>query len=228
MAHRPESKSGKPLRDVRAEEEAKFLPLDDALRVIEHCTDWLYDNHSKLPWVTLRDTHAVGTLLMTGLRAMGLRGLTIKDFVTRQAVLYCLEKNNRYDYVPLHPKATLHLNWWTNMKRTVNEPCSPTDPFYASMSLADEKFLSYHTLRRSWLGVLQANGLKHYKLHATRHTAGLIVLAGGATIAEVSRFLRHANVGVTERHYLHVDVGRLRQKMSSPEMWQLRSDEVSR
>lgn len=49
------------------------------------------------------------------------------------------------------------------------------------------EFVSFELLRHGWARVLVAAGIRTYKLHSSRHTAGLIVLAATGDIRAVSR-----------------------------------------
>jgi|GEM_PF-6874875 Site-specific recombinase XerD len=49
---------------------------------------------------------------------------------------------------------------------------------------------------------LEAN-LNNCTVHGLRHTCAVLLLKNGATLDDVSRYLRHVSIGVTSRYYLH-------------------------
>lgn len=54
---------------------------------------------------------------------------------------------------------------------------------------------------------LKRLGLPHLNFHCLRHTCASLMVLGGASIEEVSRFLRHSDIGITQKKYWHLFPG---------------------
>lgn len=80
------------------------------------------------------------------------------------------------------------------------------DPFLISNELGG--FIDPATFR-SWFNqkVERAGISRHIRVHDCRHTAATMMLQGGATPHAVSLILGHSSSQVTERFYLHPDLG---------------------
>lgn len=80
------------------------------------------------------------------------------------------------------------------------------DPFLISNELGG--FIDPTTFR-SWFNqkVERAGISRHIRVHDCRHTAATMMLQGGATPPAVSLILGHCSSQVTERFYLHPDLG---------------------
>lgn len=77
---------------------------------------------------------------------------------------------------------------------------------------------------QAWKDMLEAAGVEHRALHAARATTGSLLLEAGVPPVVIAEILGHAQVQVTERHYLHGDDSMRRASMNSLE--QLLTDEA--
>lgn len=55
--------------------------------------------------------------------------------------------------------------------------------------------------RRQWKRACEAAGVKYRTLHSLRHTAASIMIRDGVSVAEIARYLGHANAAITMRVY---------------------------
>jgi integrase len=63
-----------------------------------------------------------------------------------------------------------------------------------------------NTVSQDWHKVaLQDAALRDMPLHSLRHTAAAASLAGGNSLMYVQRQLGHADIGMTERYYGHLE-----------------------
>lgn len=70
---------------------------------------------------------------------------------------------------------------------------------------------------QAWKDMLAAAGVEHRALHAARATTGSLLLEAGVPAVVIAEILGHAQVQVTERHYLHGDDSMRRASMNSLE-----------
>ena len=215
MARRPRPRTWgtKPTRQKWQEEEGLFLKLDEAARLGRWLDAQIQATTAQpaTAWhPALRNAYAVRVLLRTGLRRFELCGLTCGGFDAPAAKLWVVGKGNKQDYVPLPPAAVATFVEWLGHKRTMGEPCEADSPLFCGRA---HECMSFELLRKVWKRTLEQAGLPEYKLHATRHTAGLLVYAMTHDLAKTARFLRHESVAVTERFYLHIDTEQLRQDL---------------
>ncbi|MBR6419612.1 MAG: site-specific integrase [Oscillospiraceae bacterium] len=79
------------------------------------------------------------------------------------------------------------------------------DPFLISNELG--RFIDPTTFRNWFNMVCVKAGIRHIRVHDCRHTAATLMLKSGASPHEVSLILGHSSSQVTERFYLHPDIG---------------------
>lgn len=212
MAKLVESRSKKPVRDVREFEEQRVLQLPQALRLEQTLTSVINTREWRDP--LFRDAYAVRILLRTGVRRFEFCKLRIGD--VEDDKLRVVGKGNIKDYVPLFPAAAAAIAEWVAWKSTRGEDTSPK----AFMFVGHDGPVSFSTVRLGWKKILELAGLPdHYGLHALRHTAGLIVYAQTADLAATARFLRHTDIKTTAKFYLHVDVEQLRAQLGKVDIW---------
>lgn len=68
--------------------------------------------------------------------------------------------------------------------------------------MADGKRMTRHMMNREWRWVLRACGVEYRPPHTCRHSCGSLMIAAGASIADVARYLGDS-VGTIVRVYLH-------------------------
>jgi integrase len=224
VAKRPLSKASTPVRDVSAAEEAKFLTLAEVatlttfvrVRSPELLTmlqpiSGAYLERSSAAWRELRNLFIARALICSGLRRFEFCALTCGDFVDGEASkLWVVGKGARRNYVPLPNDGAATFREWISLKLKMGESTDQLAPIFCSRS---GEFLSFELLRKVWSGVLASAAIPPRRLHASRHTAGLLVLAATGDIRAVGRFLRHDGTAVTERAYAHVDPAVLRSQL---------------
>ena len=111
--------------------------------------------------------------------------------------------------VPLIPQVLdalqKHMRRQKNEASTVYDLYEP-DPFLISNELGS---CIDPTTFRTWFNqqVERAGILRHIRVHDCRHTAATLMLRGGATPHQVSLILGHSSSQITERTYLHPDLG---------------------
>lgn len=224
MSKRPLSKASTPVRDVSAIEEAKFLNFAQLLTLAAYIEQQLlillpqlqpmpcvYVERTSAVWREVRNLYIVRALIRSGLRRFEFCALTCGDFVDGDAPkLWVVGKGARKNYVPLPPDGASTFRSWFELKAKVGESTEPLAPMFCARR---NEFLSFELLRAIWATTLKAASIPSRKLHASRHTAGLIILAATGDIRAVGRFLRHDGTAVTERVYAHVDTVVLREQL---------------
>ena len=112
-------------------------------------------------------------------------------------------------HVPLLPQVLTALR--EHMQRQREAAASSwglyeADPFLISNELGG--FIDPTTFR-CWFNALceKAGITRHIRVHDCRHTAATMMLQGGATPHQVALILGHSSSQVTERFYLHPDLG---------------------
>jgi integrase len=230
MAKRPVSMASTPVRDVAAEEEGKFLKLVEIAKLgahvsreIERLAPLLVSvlgvpvERSSDVWRNLRRVSMVRALVRSGFRRFEFCGTVCGDFVDGpEPRLWTVGKGARRHYAPLPPPAADSIRQWLGFKRLVGEEVRPEAPLFCGR---DGQFVSFEMLRQEWSRTLREAGLPPYTVHASRHTAGLIVLVTTGDIRKVGRFLRHEGISVTQRTYAHIDPAQLRRDLAAPGVW---------
>ena len=79
------------------------------------------------------------------------------------------------------------------------------DPFLISNELG--RFIDPTTFRNWFNMVCVKAGIRHIRVHDCRHTAATMMLKGGATPHQAALILGHSSSQITERTYLHPDLG---------------------
>lgn len=79
------------------------------------------------------------------------------------------------------------------------------DPFLISNELGG--FIDPTTFRSWFNAVCEKAGIRHVRVHDCRHTAATMMLKGGATPHQAALILGHSSSQITERTYLHPDLG---------------------
>ena len=230
MAKRPVSRSKKPVRNAAAIEEAKFVKMSEVAVLGVHITTEIEKLRSQLVtatgvpierksviWRALRRAVLARMLLRTGFRRFEACGAICGDFEDgAEPKLWTTGKGNRRSYTPLPPPAVDTLREWIQFKQIVGEEIGAEAPLFCGRA---GQFMSFEMIRQEWSQVLREAGLPVYKLHASRHTAGLLVLAATGDIRKVGRFLRHDGITVTQATYSHVDPAQLRRELRAVELW---------
>jgi len=219
MARLVESRSKKPVRDVRAFEEDRCLTLPQAIQLEEYISSAIQPPHDwpSVDRLFLRDAYAIRILLRTGLRRFEFCKLRCGDFVPEEGKLWTVGKGNIKDFVPLPDAAVATIREWLALKAAHGESVAPRAFLFVGRG---DGPLSFSSLRNSWKAVLKGAGLlDKYGLHTLRHTAGLIVWAKTENLEKTARFLRHVDTATTSRFYLHIDAVKLRAELSEVELW---------
>lgn len=230
MAKRPVSSSTKPVRDVAAEEESKFLKLAEVAVLARHIDAEIDRLRAQLEiapgvavertsevWLGLRRANGARVLLRTGTRRFEFGGLCCGAFEDGvEPKLHVLGKDNRLSYVPLPEPGADAIRVWLGLKKIVGESVAPEAPMFCGRG---GEFMSLELIRQDWKRVLREAGLPEHGVHGARHTAGLIVYAATGDLKMVGRFLRHDGISVTQRVYLHVDPAQLRHELSEVGLW---------
>ncbi len=79
------------------------------------------------------------------------------------------------------------------------------DPFLISNELGG--WIDPTTFRNWFNTVCVKAGIRHVRVHDCRHSAATMMLRGGATPHQVALILGHSSSQITERTYLHPDLG---------------------
>lgn len=175
-------------------------------------------------------------LLFCGFRlgellALRHNSLNEKDGVKYLRVEYSLNRVTNYEAKPGEPKTVLRLGEPKSATSKRDVPLLPQvylalqahmarqhqvastswglyegDPFLISNELGG--FIDPTTFR-SWFNAMceKAGFLRHIRVHDCRHTAATMMLRGGATPHQAALILGHSSSQITERTYLHPDLG---------------------
>jgi integrase len=221
MASRPRSRSSHPINDVRAFEEKRCFSKNALTMIIQHlhrCLETIPREKSYISemqiWLELRDAFAFMFLFLTGLRRFEFCACTCGDVDLMNGKLFTVGKGNISDFVPLSDQAIVLLREWIDLKKAKRESITKESPLFCSTG-AEGGFLSFSALRLRWKRLMRELHLpEHYGIHATRHSAGMLVFAQTGSIEKTARFLRHRDTSTTARHYLHIDIDSLRREIS--------------
>lgn len=82
--------------------------------------------------------------------------------------------------------------------------------FWGIRGAAKRRRLRGTTVSHAFPKMLTAAGLDRLNVHGTRHGAASLLLAGGASMKEVSEQLGHKSVSTTDHYYAHIARSRLR------------------
>ena len=183
------------------------------------------------------ERYAIGLILLLfcGFRLGELLALRHSSLREENGVHYLrvehsLNRVSNFDAKPGDPKTVLHLGPPKSASSQRDVPLLPQvyeallehmarqhqeataswglydgDPFLISNELGG--FIDPTTFRSWFNAVCEKAGIRHVRVHDCRHTAATMMLRGCATPHEVSLILGHSSSQITERTYLHPDLG---------------------
>ena len=85
--------------------------------------------------------------------------------------------------------------------------------FWGQRGAAKRRRLRQQTVSHAFPRMLEQAGLQRLNVHGTRHGAASLLLAGGASMKEVSEQLGHKSVRTTDEFYAHIARGKLRENV---------------
>ena len=209
-----ESRSKKPIRDVRQFEEEHCLTLLQAAQ-LEQYLGQLISNPRR--WAILRDAYAIRTILRTGLRRFEFCKARCGDVDLVAGKFWTVGKGNIKDFVPLPNAAQATLRDWLAARTQRGDQVTDRTFLFPGRAAGP---LSFSALRLRWKQILAGAKLSlQYGLHTLRHTAGLLVYGQTGSLEKTARFLRHTSTATTARYYLHIDAEALKQELNGIDIW---------
>lgn len=163
----------------------------------------------------IRDRSLMLLLFGTGVRDGEARKVVLADVNLEQRTLRVSGKGRRERLIPL-PRRVVNavaelavldgLNAGTHLwyRRRTNQ--------YSSRVMR-EKTIVYSGFHGWWERCLREADVRYRKPHTTRHTYATLYLRAGGRMERLSRILGHAHVGITEKHYAHMNVADLAEDM---------------
>ncbi|MBU0507093.1 tyrosine-type recombinase/integrase, partial [bacterium] len=118
-----------------------------------------------------------GLLYTTGLRINEALSLTIKDFFSKERMLFIAEgKFRKSRWIPLHQSTNQILKTYVNKREKIN-PCLPDEPFFINRSV---KKLPYSNVHLAFHTLLRKCNLMHtrVRIHDIRHSFAVTRLLG--------------------------------------------------
>ncbi len=172
--------------------------------------DATQDQHYSL--LAIRDRAALSVLIFCGLRRQELLNLKVSDITLSEATLQVVKgKGGRSRMVPLVPQVLDAIETWLDVR-------PKTDHEYLFVG-RDGRRLCPHGLHDLFQRAKKVAGLDRpgVSLHTLRHSFATMLLHSQVDLFTLQKLLGHASIQSTTT-YLHVDLGRLREAVSSHPM----------
>lgn len=150
----------------------------------------------------LRDAAIVATLLLTGMRAGELSGLTIKDFRRKEGRVKVWGKGSKEREIPIPRALGPYIDAWL----AVHPDPQPDSPFICHLHGYFGK-MPYDTLRRVFARVLNRAGLAGTGLscHKLRHSYATELIRKRVPIDQLRMILGHESIATTQK-YAHSEL----------------------
>jgi integrase len=206
MAKRPVSGSKKPRTKLLRVDARRSLDLVEFDRVKTWALGVLADAETD-PRI-VRNAAIVLVLLGTAARRFELCSFRCGDFRRSFETYRCYfeaGKGNIEAEITISEETWHVVQRWLTYKGTIGESIKDDAPLFCGRR---KEFLSVAQLHNIWDAIrtdlkLERRGI-FVGVHTTRHTAGLLLLRSTKSLVQVSEFMRHGSVEVTERFYKHV------------------------
>jgi integrase len=158
----------------------------------------------RLP-AALRNAAIVLVLLGTAARRFELCAFRCGDFFqvyNEPRVRFDEAKGNVVAEIAISDETWATVERWKTAKVAHGESAGPDAPLFCGRG---GEYLSLGQLHNIWKTALKAAGLPTtYGVHASRHTAGMLLLQATQSLPQVCDFLRHASQSITEAFYKHM------------------------
>ena len=208
MAKRPTSGSKKPRHKLTRVDPRRALAIPEFERV----KSWAEDAGSPaqpagIAPLIRRNAAIALTLLGTAARRFELCAFRCGDFrenFDKYTCYFEAGKGNVEAEIPISLETWNHVRSWLAFKRSIAESTASDAPLFCGRNA---EHLSVSQLHNIWVDVLKLAGVPKRKgigVHMTRHTAGFLLLRSTRSLANVSKFMRHGSIDITERFYKHV------------------------
>lgn len=150
-----------------------------------------------------RDEMIINLFLCTGLRIEELSNINIGDinFETRELKTLGKRGKRRVVVIPNSKMQMLH-NYIEVRSKLKNS--SKDDALFLSRQLSNNGYrLSTDQIRIIVVKIAKQAGVKTITPHSLRHTGATLQIKKGADIMDVSKWLGHSTVAITEKIYVH-------------------------
>lgn len=170
----------------------RFLPAEEVQRVIDSCTDWIFE---------LRDRAVLLLLARLALRAGEVAQLRLSDIDWRSGEIHVCGKSRRQELLPLPQEVGDAILLYVNTGR----PALPAPQVFTTV-IAPFRPLTRASVTHIVRSALRRAGIKApiNGAHVLRHSAATAMLRQGASLAGVGAVLRHRSP-MTTAHYAKVD-----------------------
>jgi integrase len=202
MAKRPTSHAKSPKRELQRPSADKSLQPDEATTL----KGWAHRTFETSPeplWV--RNAAIVLVLLGTAARRFELCAFQCGDFVRafgNPRAHFDEAKGNIEAEIDISEETWKTIVRWREIKVERGESIDAKAPLFCGRN---REYLSIEQLHNIWKAALKAAGVSdEYGVHASRHTAGMLLLQATGSLTQVSEFMRHTSQDVTARFYKHV------------------------
>lgn len=206
MAKRPVSGSKKERRKLARVDPRRALAIPEFDKVKAWAEGTLRAAMDSGPLI-VRNAAITLMLLGTAARRFELCAFRCGDFRKDYDKYTCYfeqGKGNVEAVVPISKETWDHVQTWLAFKRQNGESTAADAALVCGRA---GEHLSVAQLHNIWVDVLKLSGVQKRKgigVHMTRHTAGFLLLRSTKSLPDVSKFMRHASIEITERFYKHV------------------------
>ncbi len=205
MAKRPVSGSKKPRRKISRVDPRRALAIPEFDKV-KAWAEGVLANASTFFSLIVRNAAITLALLGTAARRFELCAFICGDFRTSfdKYTCFIVGKGNVEAEIPISKETWDHIQQWLAFKRQHGESTVADAPLFCGRGA---EHLSVAQLHNIWVDVLKLSGVQKRKgigVHMTRHTAGFLLLRSTKSLPDVSKFMRHGSIEITERFYKHV------------------------
>lgn len=208
MARRPVSHAKSPKKELQRPRADRSLQPGEAVKL----KTWAHSTFQATPiplWVQyilkIRNAAIVLTLLGTAARRFELCAFRCGDFTRafgNPRAHFDEAKGNVEAEIDISEETWQVIERWREIKKHCGESVAADAPLFCGRN---QEYLSVEQLHNIWKGSLKAAGVSdEYGVHASRHTAGMLLLQATGSLTQVAEFMRHASEDVTERFYKHV------------------------
>ncbi|MGL5767605.1 MAG: tyrosine-type recombinase/integrase [Sarcina sp.] len=150
-----------------------------------------------------RDELIITMFLGTGLRIEELSNISVDDIDIETGKLAVVGKRGKKRVVYV-PKSKLPMLESYIKLRGIQKNSKNEDALFLSRQKSKDGYrLSTDQIRRIVVGIANAAGVKKITPHSLRHTGATLQIKKGVDIMDVSKWLGHSTVAITEKIYVH-------------------------
>lgn len=154
-------------------------------------------------YVAFRDEMIINLFLCTGLRISELSSINMNDInlVTRE--LKVVGKRNKKRVVAIPKSKMLMLENYIRLRNELKSS-SLDDALFLSRQKGENGYrLGNNQIRNIVVELAKESDVKKITPHSLRHTGATLQIKNGADLIDVSKWLGHSSLAITEQIYVH-------------------------